>query len=118
MDKMTLTTKMIAQADTAWDNFVILYPDLLSFNKPVIKLNNRIYKTAGRCLIEDNVIELSAKLFINNYSEMMNIILPHEMAHQIDYNLNGLPNRWHGKSWQNIMESFGLPADTYHSLEL
>lgn len=120
MDKkrQTLITDISTRSDIIWRKYNILFPELRVFNKPAIMLNNRIYRTAGRCIVEDNIVELSSRLFINNYSAMLDIILPHEIAHQIDYNLNGLPNRWHGKSWQYIMESFGLPADTYHTLEI
>lgn len=88
---------------------------------PLITVNNRIYRTAGRCWVEKNHIELSGKLLANpdNKLAMLHVILPHEMAHQVDFNLNGAPknNRWHGRTWSEIMVKFGLPANAYHSLE-
>ena len=119
--KTTPLSKIITQTrDNAWARFVVLYPQLAQFKKPKILFNNRIYRTAGRCFVEYNTIEISSKLYrvLDNRDEIINTIIPHEIAHQVDYNLYGEPNRWHGKTWQDIMVSFGLPANPYHSLEI
>jgi predicted SprT family Zn-dependent metalloprotease len=51
---------------------------------------------------------------------MLAEIMVHEIAHQVDYNLNGVPagNRWHGKTWQDIMLNYGVEPNTYHDMEL
>lgn len=108
-----------AHAVTAWDMFSTIYPSLAKQNHPTIFLNNRFTRTAGVCKVEQNRIELGYKFFENHAEEMFCIILPHEIAHQIDYNLHGLPknNRWHGKTWQQIMVNFGLKPELYHAME-
>ena len=96
-----------------------MYPRLVKFPQPTIAFNNRIYRTAGRCIVQDNHIEISKKLFIAGHSaELLAITIPHEAAHQIDYNLNGIPKRWHHEPWKQIMRDFGLPPETYHNMDI
>lgn len=117
-----MQTEIQKIADTQWDRFCELFPKLVRFDTPKIVLNNRIYRTAGRCWVERNEIDLSSKLLANpkNKLAMLHVILPHELAHQVDFNLNGMPknNRWHGRTWSEIMVKFGLPANPYHTLEI
>jgi predicted SprT family Zn-dependent metalloprotease len=96
------------------------FPELKKFTAPTIELNNRFTKTAGVCYQEENRIQLAAKFFIKFEAEMLNTILKHEIAHQIDFNLFGRSEKkcGHGKKWCEIMVELGLPADKYHSLEL
>ena len=51
---------------------------------------------------------------------MLNVILPHEIAHQIDFNLYGFSELkcGHGKKWCETMVKLGLPANKFHSLEI
>jgi len=100
-----------------------MYPPLTSFNPPIIELNGRLYRTAGRCHQEDNVIQLGIKFFEHSieYRDIMTeIILPHEIIHQVDYNLYGDSEAkcGHGKKWQEIMINYGLEANPYHKMEI
>ncbi len=83
-------------------------------------MNNRFTKTAGRCLVESNIVEIGSKFLPKHYNEIFTVTLPHEIAHQVDVNFHGLPrgNRWHGPTWQQIMIAYGLPPDTYHHMEI
>jgi predicted SprT family Zn-dependent metalloprotease len=51
---------------------------------------------------------------------MLSVILPHELAHQIDFNLFGESEKkhGHGKNWVNVMVKLGLEPNRYHSLEI
>ena len=113
----TQTNKIVTQT---WETLCLAFPKLIRFDPPIVKINNRIYRTAGRCFIEHNSIDLSAKLLAKHNTEMLTVILPHEIAHQADYNLNGMPknNRWHGNNWAIIMHALDLPANPYHNMEL
>ena len=106
--------------NVCWPRFVRLYPELRKFECPIIKLNNRFTKTAGQCLVEHNLVQIAAKFLPKHHHEIFSVTLPHEIAHQIDVNLNGMPrnNRWHGVSWQKIMVQYGLTPDTYHTMEI
>ena len=118
MNRTELLQKINLQAGIVWGIYRRIYPELQNFKMPEIRLNYRFTKTAGNCEVERNIINLGGKFYQKHYNRMMREILPHEMAHQIDYNLNGLPKRWHGKSWQDIMLKYGLQPLTYHDMEI
>ena len=123
MDRKQLTKLLNNQTLIIWDNLCELYPRLTRYNPPIIKVNGRLYRTAGRCHQEDNIIELGFKFFTYSlkYRDIMtDIILPHEIIHQADYNLFGLSEAkcGHGKKWQEIMINYGLSPDKYHSMEI
>lgn len=120
MNKTELLRILEAETAIIWDMFCEIYPKLTRFDPPTIVLNGRFTKTAGCCEVENNRIQIGTKFFDKFENEMLNVILPHEIAHQVDYNLNGLPknNRWHGANWQIIMVAYGLEPHAYHSLEI
>ena len=103
-----------------WLALMESYPKLVRFDAPKIVLCNRLTRTAGKCYQEENRIHLGNKFFANNHREMMLQILPHEIAHQADFNLFGLSekNCGHGKNWCKIMVKLGLPANKYHALTI
>lgn len=103
-----------------WGTLCESYPKLVRFDQPRIILNNRFTRTAGCCYQEENVINLGTKFYAKNLVAMNTIILPHEIAHQADFNLFGLSEKkcGHGKKWCKIMVELGLPANKYHSLEI
>ncbi len=117
MDKMTIINR---KADLVWLEFCEIYPRLIRLDRPVVVANNRFTKTAANCEVENNRINFGMKFMPKFENEMLNVILPHEIAHQIDYILHGLPanNRWHGKTWQEIMVKYGLPPNAYHTMEI
>ncbi len=118
MTRTELLQKCQAQAAKVWDIYCEIYPQLVKYDPPKIVLNGRFTKTAGNCEVENNVINLGVKFFAKHYDRMMHEIIPHEIAHQIDYNLNGIPKRWHGANWQVIMSDYGLEPRTYHNMEI
>jgi predicted SprT family Zn-dependent metalloprotease len=106
-----------------WQAICKAEPELIRYRRPQITLNNRFTRTAGCCIFGENRVELGTKFFQHStefYREMMHIILPHELCHQADYNLHGTPkgNRWHGKSWQDLMLGIGIAPETYHQMDL
>lgn len=105
--------------DLLWGEYAETYPQIIRLNPPKIILNARLRTTAGCCDIEKNTIELATRFFTRNREAMFNQILPHEIAHQIDYNLNGLPknNRWHHAAWVEIMVNLGQRPNPYHTLK-
>jgi hypothetical protein len=109
-----------SQTNKIWETLSESYPRLIRFNPPKIKLCNRLYRTAGKCYQEENLIHLANKFFVNNSAEMFRTILPHEIAHQADFVLFGESEKkcGHGLQWQKIMVQLGLPANKYHSMTL
>ena len=106
--------------DHIWAELIESYPKLVRFNPPKIVLNNRFTKTAGCNYQTLNQIDLASKFFARNSVEMFSVILPHEIAHQADFNIFGQSEKkcGHGKNWAKIMVELGLPANKYHSLIL
>ena len=123
MKKKDLLIILQNHTNVIWDSLCEMYSPLTSFNPPIIELNGRLYKTAGRCHQEDNVIQLGTKFLTHSieYRDIMTeIILPHEIIHQADYNLFGLSEAkcGHGKKWQEIMINYGLEPNPFHSMEI
>lgn len=106
--------------DSIWLGLIESYPKLVRFDAPKIVLCNRLTRTAGKNYQTLNCIHLANKFFVNNHREMMLTILPHEIAHQADFNIFGESEKkcGHGKNWARIMVELGLPANKYHSLTL
>lgn len=117
----TQTLKML-EAETArlWDNYAEIWPILVRFDAPEIKLNNRFTSMAGRAWYDKHLIELGAKFFSKFEANMVRVILPHELAHIIDGILRGSENitRYHDAEWQKIMLAIGQEPKPYHSMEL
>ena len=126
MEFKTLQAKQTAwlNAHTAklWENYCELFPALVKFNPPKIVLNNRLTRTAGYNAQAENVVQLGAKFFVKpaNKTPMLSVILVHEIAHQIDWNLYGESEKkcGHGVKWAEIMVQLGLPANKFHSLTI
>lgn len=120
--KMTqrYTTWINGVAQNRWLEYCEIFPVLVAYDCPQIILNNRFTKTAGCCYQETNIIHISTKFLLAHETEMLRTILPHELAHQIDWNLYGLSEKkcGHGKNWQIIMVELGLAPNKYHSLVL
>lgn len=118
---MRYTTETLQQlTDNLWAQYCEVFPKLVKFDPPKIVLNNRFTRCAGCCHTGDNQIDLGAKFFAKHAKNMVDVILPHEIAHQIDYNLNGWHTRklHHGNQWCAIMEKMGQNPAAYHSMEL
>ena len=123
MDRKQLTKMLNNRTAIIWDNLSEIYPQLTKYNPPIIEINGRLYRTAGRCHQEDNIIQLGYKFFIHSrsyYSNMITVILPHEIIHQADYNLFGLSEAkcGHGKKWHEIMINYGLEPNPFHTMEI
>jgi predicted SprT family Zn-dependent metalloprotease len=95
-----------------WARFSRLYT--LTKPCPNIILNNRLKTTAGRCHYDKRLIDLSPLLFAENVSEFENIIIPHEAAHMVAYDIYG--DCGHGADWKAVMVKFGIPPARLHDL--
>lgn len=110
-------------ADRVWRMMQHKLPELRLFECPQIIMNNRLRATAGMCWYESNKIDLGTKFMLHSTEYqvyMEKIILPHELAHQADFNLFGKSEdpSGHGDHWQFIMEKvLNLPANRYHRME-
>lgn len=106
-----------------WDSLCEMYTPLVHYNEPKLELNPYTWRTAGCCFQEENRIQLGYKFFkakTEYFNYMIDVILPHEIIHQADYNLFGISekNCGHGENWQKIMVQYGLRADPFHTMEI
>ena len=123
MDKKTLLNIIHRETVMIWDTLCEIYTPLVHYNEPKLELNGRLWRTAGMCFQAENRIQIATKFFLakteyRNY--MLDVILPHEIAHQADYNLFGDSEKicGHGENWAKIMVQLNLDANPYHSMEI
>lgn len=57
-------------------------------------------------------VRLNSLLLHDNFDEMLNQTLPHEMAHIIAFDKHG--DVGHGNIWKNVMRGMGLRPDRTH----
>ena len=105
-----------------WDSLCEMYPSLTQYDCPKIVLNGRFWRTAGMCHQEKNIVELGTKFFNSqkNRDIMVDVILPHELCHQADWNLFGDSEKicGHGEKWREIMVKYGLEPEPFHSMDI
>ena len=123
MDRNKLQTLLDRRADAVWAVLCELRPRLVRYNPPKIKINGRLYRTAGRCFQDTRIVDVGYRFFTysQRYSSiMLNIIVPHELIHQADFDLYGDSELTcgHGKNWCKLMLEYGLPANPYHTMDL
>lgn len=113
-------TNLQKLAEKLWEEYCEIFPKLVKFDCPTIVINNRFTSTGGMNYSEKNRVELAGKFFANNAKVMCEVTLPHELAHQIDFNLNGWYNRrkHHNSKWCEIMALIGQIPDPYHYMKL
>ena len=90
-----------------------LYPEFTRKHIDV-KMNNRLKTTAGRCFIESGLIDLSSSLMRENLDEFVAVTIPHEVAHQVAWDLWGEPA--HGKPWKQVMRALDLEPTPWHTM--
>jgi len=123
MDKKALLHHIRRETCMIWDSLCELYTPLVHYNEPVVELNPYIWRCAGKCFQSENRIQMGYKFFKSNpeyFNTMMDVILPHEIIHQADWNLFGESEKicGHGKKWAEIMVNYGLEANPFHSMEI
>lgn len=99
-------------ADKAWLLFCRIYPQVGKM--PKIIFNNRLKTTAGRCDYAARVVDLSPSLMRENVKEFCNTIIPHELAHQVAFDVYG--DTGHGPDWKSVMVVYGIEPARCHSL--
>jgi hypothetical protein len=123
MDKKALLKHLRHETVVIWDSLCEIYTPLVHYNEPKIELNPYFWRCAGCCVQGENRIQMATKFFLAKteyFNYMMDVILPHEVIHQADWNLYGESEKicGHGENWQKIMLEYGLPADSYHTMEI
>lgn len=123
MDRKELEIFTNRYAYRVWGNLCELRPNLVRFDPPKITLNARLWRTAGRCFQTTRHIDLGLKFFLHSKTyanNMRDVIIPHEIMHQADYDLYGESEKkcGHGENWAKLMVEYGLAANKYHTMEI
>jgi predicted SprT family Zn-dependent metalloprotease len=121
MDRQKLESRLNHKCESIWETLGEFHGRLVRFNPPKIKLDARLWRTAGMCHQDENYIRLGYKFFLHSSEynwQMYSVILPHEIIHQADFNLFGLSekNCGHGKNWCDLMVQYGLEPKIHHSM--
>lgn len=121
MDKRILEQQVGDRCRRVWHRLQGQYSELGQFDCPQVKINARLYRTAGRCFQDLGVVEFGKRFFEYSpkfYMEMINVIVPHELIHQADFYLHGASPMpcGHGATWQRMMRKFGLEPNKYHDM--
>ena len=99
-----------------WSAMQELWPQLKNHKVPKVRINNRLYRTAGFAHCEVHEVEFGSKFFNRYKHEMLCVIVPHELIHVADFIINGddPTNFWHGPMWCKMMQQYGLPPAATH----
>lgn len=100
-----------------WLEYCEVFPRLVKFDCPIVKFNNRFTSTAGRADLDDNILQLCPKYFEKYLDRIVCEIIPHEIAHFIDFHFNK-PHFYHGKTWKLIMIKINQAPNMYHNMHL
>lgn len=120
MNPLNLTPEKLHQmvqdkADETWLELRKIYAKLHCI-RPKVKYNKRLKTTAGRAHIEEfpAFVELSHSLLWEHPIEMVNVTLPHELAHVAAWII--FEDGGHGKGWKTVMRAIGQEPTVYHTL--
>ena len=99
-----------------WSAMQELWPQLKNHKVPKVRINNRLYRTAGFAHCEVHEVEFGSKFFNRYKHEMLCVIVPHELIHVADFIINGEDptDMWHGPMWCKMMQQYGLPPVATH----
>jgi SprT protein len=98
-----------------WAKFGAIYS--LTKPMPIIKMNNRLKTTAGRNFWELRLVDLSVELYNQHPDYFRKDTIPHELAHQVTFDIHGVCRQVHGVEWKAVMRAVGLEPTRCHSME-
>jgi SprT protein len=96
----------------------ILGETIANYFKIVVEFKNKLGTVAGLAYRAEQRIVLNEALFRNNKEHFFSDIIPHEVAHILQYALYPDERLHHGKKWRLIMQQLGLQPNVYHDLDV
>lgn len=93
--------------NTCTDKFIARANDIYKFNLPLpIIIYDLKGQDAGKAFGNLWEIHYNIYKYQENPFNFLNIVVPHEVAHLVEYKLYNKMS--HGKTWKDIMKSFGI----------
>lgn len=112
----------VTVACKAWANFRAHNPGLLT-PCPTIVISKRMKTTAGFCSVEERTVKLCYDLLDLYPKEFRLDTIPHELGHQVAYDVFGIGKDWqnkridwHGNDWKRVMISAGYDIGRTHNM--
>lgn len=121
VDRSILTVDLNKRAGVIWEALCEIHPRLCTFDVPEVRLNGRMWRTAGQAFQEYGYITISPKFYDAGFKTRMNkVVLPHELIHMADFYLFGFGEKecGHGKNWQMLMLQYGLEPEPFHTMNI
>lgn len=78
------------------------------------QLNSK--RIAGQAFLSRNLIKINPTYLAENPDEMINITVPHEIAHLATHTMYPHAKQAHGPEWKSVMRAIGLPPNPYHNM--
>ena len=72
---------------------------------------------AGAAWENGNRVDLNEEMFLTNTDVFFDEIIPHEVAHVLQFVMFPEAKRHHGKEWKVLMKMLDAPAMTYHNMD-
>lgn len=85
-----------------------------AFDVPDIRYDLR-GNVAGKA--NGRYIRINPELLAKNWDDMINVTIPHEVAHVVVRQMYGGRVKSHGDEWKHVMALFGLKPDRCHSYQ-
>lgn len=109
------------QAEAWWAKLSQIHPRAGAL--PTVEISKRLKTCAGKMLVEDRKMVLCYDLIDLYPDEFARDTIPHELAHQVAYDVYGIGKEWqtkrvawHGPEWCAIMGSIGVDPGRCHSM--
>jgi len=117
-------TKIIREQIDSWidianDKYESSLTNSIAFNKiPYPYLSFKLKgRTAGKASYQKWTIKINLVLLKENWDDMINQTLPHEIAHLVAWHVYGQCIKPHGREWKSIMRAFGKKPSRCHALD-
>ena len=79
-----------------------------AFELPKLSFDLSSSKIAGQAFLHDWKIKINPRFLQSNSEEVINVTVPHEVAHLVCFVLHPRAKQAHGPEWKGIMQDFGL----------
>jgi len=124
---MIVPQELKARCQTRLDECITIAEAHYNRTFPTLTIRyNKRGTTAGVAHLGKNMISLNGQLLVENEDEMVNETTGHEVAHMIDFWVNGVNFYWkgsrrcqdqHGENWKSVMRLIGQDPTRCHDMD-